>query len=294
MVSGTEGRWVRVEVSCPDPWAEELAAEAAEVFGVGVEMLPAGFCLYLPGEEVEGTWERDLAAVIEEVRHRCFAPLDVSYRTSIVADEGWADRWKEHFKPLRVGSRFVVCPTWESFDADPRDLVIRMDPGRAFGTGHHETTRLCLERLEVLARDTKTPSPGSLLDVGTGSGILAIGAALLGFGPVVGVDVDPEAVEVARENVSLNSLTLRVEVRVGSVGEISKRFDVVVANLQAYPLMALAPGLVDRTGEGGRLLLSGILLEQERDVRDVYESLGFRSCARGKQGEWCFLEFQPY
>lgn len=265
--------------------------EVAEAFGVGVEMISAGFCFYLDGDEAQGRWEPRLTRLIEEVRSRGSVSGEVVYDTSLVVDEGWADRWKEHFKPLRVGSRFVICPTWESVEAGPRDLVILMDPGRAFGTGHHETTRLCLEQLESIVHGMDD-MPGSLLDVGTGSGILAIGGALLGFDPVLGVDVDAEAVEVARENISLNKLTRRIELRKGSVGDVAGRFRVVVANIQTHPLVELAGPLIQRLEPAGRLLLSGILLEQEQQVREVYEAGGVRFRSSERQGEWCLLLFE--
>ncbi len=281
-----------MEVSCPEVLAEETAMEVAEAFGIGVEMVSSGFCFYLDGDEAQGRWEPRLTRLIEDVRSRCSSPGEVVYDTSLVVDEGWADRWKEHFKPLRVGSRFVICPTWESVEAGPRDLVILMDPGRAFGTGHHETTRLCLEQLESIVHNGMDDMPGSLLDVGTGSGILAIGGALLGFDPVLGVDVDGEAVEVARENISLNKLTCRIELRTGSVRDVPGRFRVVVANIQAHPLVELAGPLIQRLEPGGRLLLSGILLEQEQHVREAYEAWGGRFRSLERQGEWCLLLFE--
>ena len=131
----------------------------------------------------------------------CLTRVRSSLAVSEIPDEDWSRTWKEHFKPLRVGRRFLVSPTWEKVHCDPERLIIRIDPGRAFGTGHHESTRLCLEWLESCRELDPGSARMSLLDLGTGSGILAIGAALLGFAEVVGIDNDPEAVEVAKENV---------------------------------------------------------------------------------------------
>ena len=221
---------------------------------------------------------------------------DMVYRTSLLLDDDWADRWKDHFKPLRVGKHFLVCPSWEECNAGPDDRVISMDPGRAFGTGHHETTRLCLEWLEdcsgALQASGRLQGRASLLDVGTGSGILCMAAALLGFQPVLGIDNDPEAIEVALENLELNRLSSRVELREATVAEISDRYTVVIANIQSIPLVEMAPDMVRRLAPSGKLGLSGILLEQQDEVRTAYESLGLRWVETRTAGEWCLLAFE--
>lgn len=169
--------------------------------------------------------------------------------------------------------------------------MILMDPGRAFGTGHHETTRLCLEWLEDWT-ETNRPDAMSLLDLGTGSGILAMGSALLGFGRVVAIDHDEEAVEVAAENLLVNGLEGRIALSVGSLGELEERFDVVVANLQANPLIEMARSLPQRLQPEGMLVLSGILIEQEQLVRSAYDEAGWVRLERRSAGEWCLLTFQ--
>ena len=183
---------------------------------------------------------------------------------------------KSHFKPLRVGRRFLIVPTWEDANPTVEDLVIRMDPGRAFGTGHHETTRLCLRWLEEWAEGRRDLRSRSVLDVGTGSGILAIAAALLGVDRATGVDNDPEAIEVARENIELNALSERVCAMEGSVGDVDGTFDAVLANIQANPLVEMATSLGDRVATGGRLVLSGVLIEQRESVLSAFERTGRR------------------
>jgi ribosomal protein L11 methyltransferase len=171
-----------------------------------------------------------------------------------------------------------------------------MDPGRAFGTGHHETTRLCLEWLEdcseALQASGRLLGQTSLLDVGTGSGILCMAAALLGFQPVTGIDNDPEAIEVALENLELNRLSSRVELREATVAETSGRYAVVIANIQTIPLVEMASDMVRCLAPSGKLGLSGILLEQQDEVRTAYEGLGLRCVETRTAGEWCLLAFE--
>jgi ribosomal protein L11 methyltransferase len=273
----------------------------AECFAVGVEITADGVRFYLPwNKAADKSWEPELGQVLDDFRAIYGQALALQYTSDLVVDEGWADRWKEHFKPLRVGRRFIICPTWEEPEPRPGDLVIRIDPGQAFGTGHHETTRLCLEWLDdydhLLAqhyRASASPSRRpSFLDVGTGTGILAMGATLLGWAEVVAIDNDPEAVRVAAENVTINGLDARIRLATGSVDQVQGRFDVVTANIQALPLIDLAAALVSRLSPTGRLVLSGILLEQRDMVVAAYGRQGLRLTSERSAGEWCLLEFE--
>lgn len=284
--------WKCIDVIVPEPDAETLAFEVAEAFGVGVEITEEGFRFYsdpaLPGSD----WEERLQPLLRDFHQRNpeGGPV-VCVRTRELIEEDWADRWKVHFKPLRVGKYFLICPTWEEFDPGVQDRMIRMDPGRAFGTGHHETTRLCLEWLEDWAAE-HTVGTMSLLDLGTGSGILAMAGALLGFGTIVGVDNDDEAVEVARENIAVNGLSERITLMVGSLGDLEEPFDMVVANIQAGPLVSMAQPLTQKLRSGGVLVLSGILVEQEQDVQSAFEALSLSPIDRRTDGEWCLLAFR--
>jgi ribosomal protein L11 methyltransferase len=294
--SGRE--WTCVAVSCGGDHTDDLAALVAERFQVGVEITEDGIRFYLAGEAAAtGTWITELQQALDDFRGISGQALPLRFTSHLVADEGWGDRWKEHFKPLRAG-RFIISPTWEEPRAASGDLVIRIDPGQAFGTGHHETTRLCLEWLggydELLSRQDRAAAPSphrpSFLDVGTGTAILAMGAALLGWSEVVAIDIDPEAVQVAAENVSINGLDARIRVQVGGVDQAEGRFDVVMANIQALPLIDLAGALAARLVPGGRLVLSGILREQRDEVIAAYAARGLRLHSESAAGEWCLLE----
>jgi len=211
--------------------------------------------------------------------------------TRVVHEEDWAEAWKEHFPVLRVGRRLVIRPTWREHEAAPDDVVISLDPGQAFGTGLHPTTRLCLALLEDAA-DRGLVRGASVLDVGCGSGILAICAALMSAEPVLGVDTDPLAVETTLKNAALNGLTDRIRARQGSVplGANEPTFDVVLANLVASLLIDLARALKESVRPGGRLIASGIFSDRAPEVRAAFESVGLRVVSALSEGDWVALE----
>ena len=190
-----------------------------------------------------------------------------------LADADWRDSYKAHFKAWQFGKLHWV-PVWEreTFVLPPGDKVLWLDPGLAFGTGNHETTRLCVERLVTLAEEKK--SAGRVIDAGCGSGILALSAALLGFGDVVGFDNDPEAVRISQENAALNGLADRVRFFTGDLvsGLAGKEAEIVLANIQADVLMRFAGELVAAVAPGGTLVLSGILANENAAVRTAFEA----------------------
>jgi ribosomal protein L11 methyltransferase len=185
-----------------------------------------------------------------------------------VREEDWANAWKEHFFAHRVGERLVIKPSWREFEGGPGDLVVALDPGMAFGTGLHPSTRLCLLALERAVRGGER-----VLDVGTGSGILALAAARLGAERILAVDLDEVAVQAARANVEANGLAASIEVAPGSVeaAPAGQTYDLVLANIIARVIVDLAPSLAARVRPGGRLVVSGIL-DLRRD--EVAAALG--------------------
>jgi ribosomal protein L11 methyltransferase len=199
---------------------------------------------------------------------------------SEVADRDWLGEWKKGWQPVAVGTRFVIAPPWSEVPESAGRIVIRIEPGMAFGTGTHETTRLCLAAIEKYFRG------GSLLDVGTGTGILAISAALLyPESHVEACDTDTDAVSIARENARLNKVADRIGFRVGTVEETTGSFDVVCANLTADVIAPLLPALVGATC--GRLILSGILDSQSEMIRARLHELGIsQPCEIATDGEW--------
>ena len=198
-----------------------------------------------------------------------------------VKEEDWAENWKQYYKPFRIGAHMVVKPTWEPWDTQPGDLIIEIDPGMAFGTGTHETTAMCVGLIE------KYYKGGTLLDVGTGSGILAIAAARLGADDVVAVDIDPDAVRVAKENVAHNGLEKSIDVRKGDLLQgLSQQFDFAVANILAPVICMLAAPLKKHLTPGGIFVCSGIIAEAEQDVNDALLKAGYTIDEVQHKGDW--------
>jgi ribosomal protein L11 methyltransferase len=233
-----------------------------------------------PGPEVIG-------ASVTRLRTALGGSLEVLTRP--VADEGWAERYQAGLAPFPLGSRFVVHPgsppAAKPSDHDPR-LPLVIPPGRAFGTGDHPTTALCVEFLERAVREGM-----HVLDVGTGSGILAIAAVLLGAARVVAVEVDPEAVEVARRNLAVNRVLGRVELLLGSTAAVSGGwFDLLAANLRSGTLVEGMADLAHLVRPGGAGVLSGILAEEAGAVEEAAQRRGLEVRGRHAGGEWVALE----
>jgi ribosomal protein L11 methyltransferase len=285
-------QWIRIEVSIGQELADELASEMAEFFEIGVEIIGTGICFYLPEGCFFGQGQEAIDQILGDFKRSRNLDTSPLYSFSSFADEDWLAEWKRDFKPLRVRKHLVIAPTWEQFAPNPRDRVVRIDPGQAFGTGHHETTRLCLEWLEERAEARPDRRSGSLLDVGAGSGILAIAGVLLGFDRVHAVDNDPEAIAVVRENLVLNGVAENIAVHLGTAADIHDFYDVVIANIQALPLIDMANGLAQRMNPSGVLVLSGILVEQRDAVQAAFEREGLKLRRTEVAGEWCLMEFE--
>ena len=205
--------------------------------------------------------------------------------------EDWGQNWKQHFKPLPVGQRLLITPPWEHGPFRQDRLVLCIEPAMAFGTGHHSTTRMCLETLEeVLAHWSGEDGP-SVLDVGAGTGILAIAAAALGARRVVALDTDPEACEAARQNFVLNRMEERILVSCGGIDvlEGGLPFDLILANLDTKTLCPLLDALRGRIAPGGRLIASGIPITDENKVSKVARAALLSTLSRRAEDDWLCL-----
>jgi len=209
-------------------------------------------------------------------------------RTRVVDEADWAEAWKRHFPVLRIGRRIVIRPTWRRHRATPGDVVLALDPGMAFGTGLHPTTRLCLAALEALA-DRGLVAGTRVLDVGSGSGILSIAAARLGAREVLAVDLDPIAVEATTANARRNRVARRIRARPGSVPTGEPPVDLVLANLIASVLVRLAPDLAEALRPDGWCLASGIFRDREAEVRDAFGRAGLEVDERWAEEDWLAL-----
>ena len=225
-----------------------------------------------PGSITTPGWARsrvvallDAGTDVDELLEACAEAAGLggvpAYALETVEEQNWVQLTQSQFEPIRVSGRLWIVPSWHAAP-DPDAIVLVLDPGMAFGTGSHPTTRLCLEWLE------RTVTPGaSVLDYGCGSGILAIAAARLGATDVLGVDIDPQAVTAARNNAERNGVNVRFD---DSAAEIRGQFDLVVANILSNPLKALAPAICSHVHPGGRLALSGILAAQAEELIAAY------------------------
>lgn len=309
------GTWLELSIEA-DPEAVEAVSEilsraasggvsVEQPFSAGQEGLaataiagaPVTIRAYLPAIDMAAA-----DAAIAEARERLghltafeLRPIG-ELRIRAVHEEDWATAWKEHFPVMRLGRRIVIKPTWREFERSADDVVIALDPGMAFGTGLHPTTRLCLLGLERWS-DAGLLDGASTLDLGSGSGILAVGAALLGARPVQAIDTDPIAVESTLENAARNDVS--VAASQGSLPIEAGPFDLVFANLVASLLVDLAAelALTVRPGDGtagssGRLLASGIFVDREPEVRRAFAAAGLRIVSRDQETDWVALDVE--
>ena len=251
---------------------------------------PATVRAYVPARD-RAAADRAVAEAAEALGHlQAFGLRPIGeLRTRLVDEADWAEAWKAYFPVLRVGRRLVIRPTWRRHRRQPDDVVLALDPGMAFGTGLHPTTRLCLAEIEAVA-DRGRLGGARVLDVGCGSGILAIAAVRLGAGSALGVDTDPIAIEATAANARRNRLVRRIRARDGSLPSGEAPFDVVLANLIAGVLVPLAPALHDELRPAGILVASGIFVDREADVRAAFEAAGLVVDERRAEGEWVALQ----
>jgi ribosomal protein L11 methyltransferase len=293
-------RYVELSVAVDAREAERAADVLGAVTGAGVAIelpfaqatledpavrrsdLPALLRVYVTGED-------DTSALRDETS-RAFERAGIAGDATLrlVDEQDWADAWKEHFHVERFG-RVVVVPSWRTHAPRPGDVVLTLDPGMAFGTGQHETTRMCLE---ALSRHVRTGM--RVLDAGCGSGILAVAAARLGAADVLATDVDPDCVRIATENAQTNGVAACVRTRAVSPGDDSwsegERFEVVVANILAGTIIGLAPVFARTLVADGRLIASGIIAAREGEVVRALERAGLRVDTRRALGEWRCIE----
>jgi ribosomal protein L11 methyltransferase len=289
--------WRRVSVEVPADLVEAAAEILAGISGAGVEIAPAlpaagggareRVIGYLAGDDRADGEEARLRSELEALGERAGTPGDVVVLSEPLLEEDWGAGWKVHFHPFRVAPRLVIKPTWEPYEPQAGEAVIEMDPGMAFGTGLHASTRLALGFIEEICAGA---FPRRALDIGTGTGILAMAAALRGAPAVIAIDSDPDAVAAARGNVALNGLADRVSVGGRDLAAIGGEFDLIAANITADVLLVLAPMIFERLSPGGALVLAGLLAgDQTREVRAAYERLGLLGALERVEGEWAAL-----
>jgi len=237
---------------------------------------------YFPSSLDVDTIKNDLT-ILQTLLEKAGHGHELTYAHALIPEKDWNESWKKGFQPVDAGRRFTILPPWEKKRKDRINLVI--DPGMAFGTGHHETTRSCLALMEKYAPKT---AKESFLDLGAGTGILAIAARKLGYRHVVGIDTDILAIDAARENIIINNVP-DVEITEERLAELHETFDVIAANLISGVLVSLAPVLVLHMNPGGIAVLSGILVGQEGEVIEAMEQAGLWLRETYRDGKWVSL-----
>ena len=279
--------WLEVAVIVVREAAETVAAQMIELGSNGVVEEPLDASpthVRLKGYFADTGAGREALAAL---RSRCHADVTVA----TLPDQDWNSTWKSFFTPLRVSRRVVVRPSWCEYQPTPQDVVLTLDPGMAFGTGTHPSTRMCLEVVDELLAAAASPADAQLLDVGTGTGILSIAALLLGAGRALALDNDPQALAGARVNGTANQVMDRLVVTDEPLHAVAGRFDIVVANILAHVLIGMCPDLLARMAPGGRLLLSGIVPEQAAAVIDAFVP-PLQLVRRIEDDEWVALLLQ--
>jgi ribosomal protein L11 methyltransferase len=305
----TDSNWAEITCAVPEAMAEELADFLLELTGNGVSIenrtvdtFNIDDLVTEPVKKVKGYLPADdsLAESLARIDAYLVASSDTCPGYShtpptvaILQEEDWANSWKANFKPTRIGSRLVIKPSWEDYAATGSDIMLELDPGMAFGTGTHATTRLCLEALERLVYEEQALARGGgVLDVGCGSGVLGIAAALFGAPKVVAIDIDPIAIAVTSENAAINGVTAVVATSTTPLAEVGGEFSLVVANILAEALVQMSGLLTERVVAAGFLILSGILCEREEFVIAGFAGQPLRLFAVTRQEEWCCIIFR--
>ncbi|RUM38729.1 MAG: 50S ribosomal protein L11 methyltransferase [Desulfobulbus sp.] len=290
MSDANDPEWLRVDLDCPEPLLEAVTDVLGVLSGSGVEEKPVQegtsrlsvfFKLRAPDnrQEILSLLQKELAAL--------FAIYDKpvpDLASSLLADEDWATSWQKYFKPFSIIPGLVIKPGWETYQPAQDEHVIEMDPGMAFGTGKHASTHLALQLIHYCLQGA---ADKKMLDVGTGTGILAMAAVLFGAGSVVALDNDPEAVRVCRENITQNNLLAAIDCRATDISEIAEPFDLICANIVFNVLAAMLPEFSRLLVSGGQLVLAGILQEkQEEKILSLAAEKGFSAKTILHEGEW--------
>jgi len=293
-------------VSIEESWSEDRPRDMSfgEWYDKPLNDIPAGYAVikgYYPEQADIGRVVGSLTDSIRGLPAYGYDPGNFTVGVGEVKEEDWADAWKKYFKPLQVTERLTIKPTWEDYVPRPGEAIIELDPGMAFGTGSHPTTALCLRALEGVIRGGE-----EVIDVGTGSGILAVGAMKLGARRVLALDLDPVAVSSATANVKLNGLERAIEVRrsdlLGAIrsGErlaaegVRPPVDIVVANILAEIILRMIGDAMEVLKPGGVFIASGIYENKEQDVEAGLLAAGFELIDRVREEDWiAFVAGKP-
>ena len=264
------------------PFKDALIQRLTDAGCIGVIEQDETITAYFPETVDIGTITKDLS-LLEALFDKSDKFQSLSFSHALIPEQDWNESWKKGFTPLDVGERFTILPPWEKRREGRINLII--DPGMAFGTGHHETTRSCLVLMEKY--DQKVAKEG-FLDLGTGTGLLAIAASRLGYRHIVAIDIDPLAVDATKTNSALNQID-GLEIREGSIADLNETYDFIAANIISGVLVQIAPSLSAHLKPGGIAVLSGILRGQENEVIEAITQAGLKLLEQYRDGKWASL-----
>jgi ribosomal protein L11 methyltransferase len=269
-------------ITIPEPYRDALGARLITIGSLGVEEQRDSLIAYFPEtiDQEPVLKELDLLRMLFK---GLVDPVELTVEYALLPDTDWNESWKKNFTPINAGTLFTILPPWERPTTGRISLII--DPGMAFGTGHHETTRSCIVLIE---RYTQTVKRERFLDLGTGTGLLAIAAHKLGFITVIGIDHDPLAIEASKKNLTLNGVG-SIEFLEGDITDAHGTYDMVAANLISGTLVSLAGEIASRLRTPGIAILSGILAGQDDEVAAAMEQAGLVCGERLRDGKWVSL-----
>ncbi len=298
-MTSSKKEWLKVQIKTEPVLIEPISDFLIGIIGAGVETGARGEDSYgiVTGYVAQSDLDQEAIDILLDKLFSFLQELALLFNvaepvltSTMILDEDWGRSWKEHFKPFPIVPGLIISPTWEEYQKAPGEMLLEMDPGMAFGTGHHATTSLSLALLKgVLATDT---IKRKILDVGTGTGILGMAAVLFGSGEVLGIDNDPDAVKAAEENVVRNGLQKSMQVSLAPLSALAGEYQVVVANIVHDILLDISTDLTRLTANNGVLILSGILVgEQVESVVSRFVESGFVLKKEKVRGEWVALMF---
>jgi len=271
-------------IRIPNAFREKLIQRLTSKGCLGFIEQDQAIIAYFPETVDARAIARELS-IVKELLEKTHRDLELTYGHGIIPDHDWNEAWKKGFTALDVGERFTILPPWEEARIGRINLII--DPGMAFGTGHHETTRSCLVLMERYAGKS---AKARFLDLGTGTGLLAIAASKLGYEQVVALDIDPLAVEAAAKNVALNRVE-NVLIKEGSITDAPGTFDCITANIISGVLIVLASDISSRLNPSGLAIVSGVLAEQADEVADAFRLHGLTLIESMPDDKWVSLVF---
>jgi len=266
------GLWKEIHIQIDSRFHDPLCSFLFDLGTSGIEILDGEIKAYFKKSGLDPLLIQKIENYIKGMEKGLNIPIPFKIKSLKVEEERWEDRWKEFFRPQKVSNSLTIIPAWEDIGDINTEYIIRIDPGIAFGTGMHPTTQMCLKAMEIY----RPSFSWRMLDVGTGSGILAIYAAYLGADSIVAIDIDQEALKVAKRNLCINGVKDRVNLICGSTDSIRSKYDMICANLDTRSLIGLCADFKEKINGRGFLILSGILKVELKDLYSRFNLKGFK------------------